>query len=224
MSEARKHILSSIRRGLQRGLLADIRRAELEARLTHPPRNVIPARAQLPHSERVALFIRMAESALATLDRIASLAEAPAAVAAFLERERLPMEIVMAPDPELAALPWAAQTALHIECRAARDGDKTSVTPAFAGIAETGTLMLLSGAHRPTTLNFLPDTHIVALRADRIVGVYEEGWDLLRAQSSKMPRAVNYITGPSRSGDIEQTMQLGAHGPLRLHIVLADHE
>ncbi len=60
------------------------------------------------------------------------------------------------------------------------------------------------------------------LRADRIVGVYEDGWDLLRAQGAQMPRTVNYITGPSRSGDIAQTMQLGAHGPLRLHIVLAE--
>ncbi len=117
-------------------------------------------------------------------------------------------------------MPWADQPALQITRRAARDGDKVSVTTAFAGIAETGTLLLRSGPDWPTTLNFLPDTHIVLLPADRIVGSYEDGWDLLRATGEAMPRTINYITGPSRSGDIEQTMQLGAHGPLRLHLVV----
>ncbi|MDG4585055.1 MAG: LUD domain-containing protein, partial [Candidatus Competibacter sp.] len=121
-----------------------------------------------------------------------------------------------------AALPWPEEPTLRIERRAAVDGDKTSVSLAFAGIAETGTLMLLSGPHSPTTLNFLPDTHIVVLRTDRIVGAYEDAWDLLRARGSGMPRTVNFITGPSRSADIEQTVQMGAHGPLRLHIVLVE--
>jgi L-lactate dehydrogenase complex protein LldG len=162
----------------------------------------------------------MAEYALATVDQVADPNGAPAAVAAFLSRENLPTGVVMAPDAELAALPWADQPALQIERRAARDGDKVSVTTAFAGIAETGTLLLCSGPDSPTTLNFLPDIHIVLLPAARMVGSYEDGWDLLRATGEAMPRTINYITGPSRSGDIEQTMQLGAHGPLRLHIVL----
>ena len=129
----------------------------------------------------------------------------------------------MASDAELAALPWADQPILRIERRAARDGDKVSVTTAFAGIAETGTLLLRSGPDWPTTLNFLPDTHIVLLPTERIVGSYEDGWDLLRAPGQAMPRTINYITGPSRSGDIEQTMQLGAHGPLRLHVVIIEN-
>ena len=220
MSEAREQMLATIRRGLQRGPLDGVRRAELEARLAHPPRHLIPARAQGSHSEQVALFVKMAEYALATVDRIARMDDAPAAVAAFLAREHLPTEVVMVPDAELAALPWVSQPALRIDRRAARDGDKVSVTTAFAGIAETGTLLLRSGPEWPTTLNFLPDTHIVLLPAARIVGNYEDGWDRLRAEDKAMPRTVNYITGPSRSGDIEQTMQLGAHGPLRLHIVV----
>ncbi|MBZ4193203.1 MAG: LUD domain-containing protein [Candidatus Contendobacter sp.] len=221
MSEIREQILATVRRGLQRGPLGEARRAELEARLAHPPRHLLPARAQGYHSEQVALLIKMAEYALATVDQVARMDDVPAAVAAFLARERLPTAVVMAPDAELAALPWENQPLLRIERRAARDGDKVSVTAAFAGIAETGTLMLRSGPDRPTTLNFLPDIHIVLLPAERIVGSYEDGWDLLRATGEAMPRTVNYITGPSRSGDIEQTMQLGAHGPLRLHIVLA---
>ena len=97
--------------------------------------------------------------------------------------------------------------------------------------AETGTLMLTSDTARPSTLNFLPDSHIVILRADQITGAYEEGWKHLRAQGGQgtqgsedgfMPRTVNLVTGPSRTGDIEQTMQLGAHGPRRLHIIIVE--
>ena len=93
------------------------------------------------------------------------------------------------------------------------------------GFAETGTLMLLSSRDRPSTLNFLPETHIGILRSEDITGSYEEGWKLLRGQEDgrfEMPRTVNFITGPSRTGDIEQTMQLGAHGPRRLHIVIVE--
>lgn len=220
MSEAREQILNTLRRGLRRGPVEGERRAELEARLAHPPRNVIPARALRPHFEQVDLFMQMARNAAATVDPVTHPADVPVAVSAFLDCEGLPAELVMAPDPELAALPWPEDSTQRIEHRAAVDGDKTSVSLAFAGIAETGTLVLLSGPHSPTTLNFLPDTHIVVLRADRIVGAYEDAWDLLRARGLGMPRTVNFITGPSRSADIEQTVQMGAHGPLRLHVVL----
>jgi L-lactate dehydrogenase complex protein LldG len=85
--------------------------------------------------------------------------------------------------------------------------------------------MLASGAERPTTLNFLPETHIVVLPADRVVGALEQAWARLRGERRRnMPRTVNFITGPSRSADIEQTLQMGAHGPRRLHIILIDGE
>ena len=110
----------------------------------------------------------------------------------------------------------------------AREGDTVSLQHAFAAIAETGTLMLSSAPERPTTLNLLPETEIVVLRASRIVGAYEEAWDLLRAERGGgegfMPRNVMLVTGPSRSADIEQTLELGAHGPRRLHVVLVEDD
>ena len=105
--------------------------------------------------------------------------------------------------------------------RPIRNGDYISMTKAFAGIAETGTLMLLSGPHSQTAMNFLPDVHIVVLSAPHIVGPYEDAWSRIRAGGT-LPRTVNLITGPSRSADIEQTLQLGAHGPVQLHIVISD--
>ena len=60
------------------------------------------------------------------------------------------------------------------------------------------------------------------LKADAIVGGMEALWPLVRARQGKgeMPRSVNFITGPSRSADIEQKLLLGAHGPRALHIIL----
>ena len=94
---------------------------------------------------------------------------------------------------------------------------------AFAGIAETGTLALVSGPANPTTLNFLPDNHIVVLRKEDVVADYESVFAMLRTAYGKggAPRTLNFVTGPSRSADIEQTLLLGAHGPRRLHIVIA---
>jgi L-lactate dehydrogenase complex protein LldG len=88
--------------------------------------------------------------------------------------------------------------------------------------------MLASGPSGPTTLNFLPETHMVVLKARDIAGCYEDAWDRLRAvqgtaeDGALLPRTVNMITGPSRTADIEQTIQLGAHGPRRLCILLVD--
>ena len=91
-------------------------------------------------------------------------------------------------------------------------------------MAETGTLILVSGAENPTTLNFLPDNHIVVVNAKDIAGDYETVWQNLRRAYGKgqMPRTVNMVTGPSRSGDIEQTILLGAHGPRSLHIIVVN--
>src|SRR5258708_27097792 len=127
----------------------------------------------------------------------------------------------MAPGPGRDGIPWGERTLVQLRRGQAAPGDQVSVTPAFAGIAETGTLMLISGAETPSTLNFLPDTHVVVLKAGQVVPTYEEGWTRLRARGD-MPRTVNFVTGPSRTGDIEQRIQLGAHGPRRLHIVLVD--
>jgi L-lactate dehydrogenase complex protein LldG len=132
----------------------------------------------------------------------------------------------MAPDPALGSIPWESRPLLQIRRGRAGSGDAVSLTPCLAAIAETGTLMLVSGPDTPTTLNFLPDTEIIVVRAGQVVAGYEDGWDLVRARAGAAPeawpRTINFITGPSRTGDIEQRIQLGAHGPRRLHVVLIE--
>jgi L-lactate dehydrogenase complex protein LldG len=220
MSEAREQILAGIRRSLKRGRLDKGRETALRQRIAAHRRNLVPARAAaLDDPSRVDLFVAMAEEVQATVARVASPAAVPEEVARYLAAENLPADLVLAPDPSLDAFPWDARALLRIRRGRAEADDAVSLTPCFAAIAETGTLMLVSGAETPTTLNFLPDTHIVVLNDRQVVATYEDGWDRLRTARA-MPRAVNFITGPSRTGDIEQRIELGAHGPRRLHIIL----
>lgn len=220
---ARDDILDALRRSHQRGALDRDAEAAIEERMGRHPRGPQLARVALPPGELVELFAAKAAAAAATVERLAGAAEIPAAVAAYLARENLPTQLVAAPDPQLADIPWQHRPLLTLRRGPARPDDATGLTGAFAAIAETGTLMLTSGPQSPTTLNFLPETHIVVLRRGQVVGSLEDAWDRLRGRSGHaMPRTVNFITGPSRSADIGQQLQMGAHGPRRLHILLVD--
>ena len=218
---ARATILGNIRRAL--GVTGEeiARNATVGERLLKAPAGVIPARGRLPAEERVALFAKMAEAVSASVERVGTVDDVPPAIAAYLRSHNLPAAVRMGDDPLLAGLPW--ELTQIVPARGATGGDDpVGLSHAFAAVAESGTLLLASGPNNPTTLNFLPETHIVVVGADDIVGDYEASWGLLRQRFGKwrMPRTVNMITGPSRSADIEQTILLGAHGPRRLHIVV----
>jgi L-lactate dehydrogenase complex protein LldG len=224
VSDDRESILAAVRRALDRREAADVVAAAVAARLADPHPNVIPERGRISGAAAVVRFIDEAERVNATTERIASPFDVPRLLRAYLQGTNLPAAVKVAPDPELAAINWEQEPLLQVTKGKASEHDAVSFTGCFAGVAETGTLMLLSGAERPTTLNFLPDVHVVLLPAERIVGSYEEAWARLRARlgAGVMPRVVNWITGPSRTADIEQTLLLGAHGPRRLHIIIVD--
>jgi L-lactate dehydrogenase complex protein LldG len=217
---SKETMLAAIRRGLKRGPVSPDQAAMLRARLERHPRHLVPARSALPRAEHLALFVRNVEKEFGTVARVADMDAVPGVVADYLAAQNLPPRFAMAPHPELQALPWAERPLLEIRQGRAEATDAVSVQHAWAGIAETGTLMLPSAAARPVTLNLLADTAIAVLRADCVVGAYEDAWDRLRAEIGGMPRNVMLVTGPSRSADIEQTLELGAHGPRRLHVVL----
>lgn len=152
-----------------------------------------------------------------TIDEVKALADIPAAVARYLQDLNLtPAALCW---PEFAALDWAAQ-AVKIETRAARGDDLVGITGVFCAIAETGTLMMCSGSDTPPATSLLPETHIAVVPRSRIVPGMEDAWALLRRERGALPRAVNFISGPSRTADIEQTVTLGAHGPYRVHVLL----
>ena len=199
------------------------RESTIAGRLLDPVRHLIPARtAFLSPGGLVDLFASLAEASHASVEH-APAERVPARVSAYLQSHNLPAGIVMAPDPELDAYPWGEERLLSIRRDRAREGDAVGVTVAFAGVAETGTLLLLSSANQPATLHLMPDTHVVIMPAIRVVAAYEDAWDLVR-QQGLLPRTATFVTGPSRTGDIEQRMQLGAHGPRRLHIILVAAE
>lgn len=218
---ARAQILNGIRRSLRRGEISGDQRQAVEARLARPPLGPAVARAQLAQPDKVALFCQWAETNNATVARVAA-PEVAAEVVSFLARNNLPARAAMAPSPQLADYDWNSQKMLSLRRGRGEASDQVSITGAFAGIAETGTLVMASGPEHPVTLNLLPDTHIVVVREADIVSGYEEVWTRLRERYGKdrMPRTVNTLTGPSRTGDIEQAMELGAHGPRRMHIVV----
>lgn len=222
--EARSNIFARIRKAQGRGApTADASLsgspAELEAVATYlkaHPRGPLPS---LPagRDALVAHFSTRAEAMQSTVESIGSMRDAPGAAARYLAANKLPMSGCAWPG--LPPLDWKA-AGLAVEARAAIDADAIGITGAFAGIAETGTLMTVSGPGTPGSVSLLPETHIAIVEAGRIVPHMEDAWALLRAELGRPPRVVNFISGPSRTGDIEQTIVIGAHGPYRVHILV----
>jgi len=211
---ARENILARIRAG--QGKPADASAGERTALRSHLEAHPGGPRP-LGDWEPVSRFRERALGLASTLDEVPSLAEAPSVVARYLKAASLPQSAVC--WPEFSGLDWRA-AGVETEYRDARDSDLVGITGAFCAIAETGTLMLLSGPGTPAATSLLPETHIAILSASRIVRGMEDAWQLARDEWSGTPRAVNFISGPSRTADIEQTVTLGAHGPYRVHIVV----
>jgi L-lactate dehydrogenase complex protein LldG len=219
---SRDTVLASVRRSLGVSGNEVERHAAVAQRLSEHPRGVIPQRGQLAPTERVALFRRMIAAAAGTATQVSDPADVPREIAALLRAHNLPMAVRHGADPRLVALPWERERTLSVATGPSDGSDLVGVSYALGAVAESGTLMLLSGADNPTTLNFLPDTHVVIVSAQDIAGDYETLWQRLRDRfgPGTLPRTVNLITGPSRSADVEQTLILGAHGPRRLHVIV----
>jgi L-lactate dehydrogenase complex protein LldG len=211
MSEAREQILARVRRALRS-------RPERIGRVDEPATRSEDRLRPPLEADRVATFTTRLAAMAATWEALDGFERVPTAVRDYLAREGLEPAVVVTTDETMASLSWPE--AISVFRRAAEDGDRVSVTSALAGIAETGTLALISGEHTPTTLNFLPEHHLVVLEAGAIVPYLEDLWPILRALPEGLPRTLNLITGPSRTADVEQTIQLGAHGPRRLHLLL----
>ena len=222
---ARDAILSSVRGSLGAKSADPGRRALAEARIAAKARHPIPERVAGKDGESLrTIFKTYLEASAAHVVTVASDGDVPAAISDFLRKTNLPQSIRTGSDPELASLDWGSAPTLEVKAGAADREDAVGVSRALAGVAETGTLMLASGPENPVTLNFLPETHIVVVRASEVVGAYEDGFDRVRARfgEGQMPRTVNMVSGPSRTGDIGGRIVLGAHGPRRLCVILIE--
>jgi L-lactate dehydrogenase complex protein LldG len=205
-ASGRERVLGQIRQSLGRG--------------AQSPGAIIPLPGSSPRptfgGPLVERFVAKMQEKAATVERLASLAEVGDAVARYVAA--VPAGPAVRVSRTLAGIGWPSQ--LTVTHGAAVREDETSVTPCFAAVAESGGIVTLSGANTPSTLNFVPDTHIVIVHTSQVVAHFEDVWAQWRASGVPVPRTINIISGPSRTADIEQTIQLGAHGPRRLHILL----
>lgn len=211
---ARENILRRIREANGRSGAPDEseKRSALQ-RLEAHPRGPL----QSMEWETLPRFRERCLAMMSTVDEVSTAAEVPRAIADYVRQKHLP--VAGACWPEFAGLDWKGAS-LDIEARPSNGEDKLGVTGVFCAIAENGTLMLLSGEHTHATTSLLPENHIAVVSASRIVRAMEDGWDLLRAERGTLPRQVNFVSGPSRTADIEMTLVLGAHGPFRVHVII----
>lgn len=210
---SRDKIFARIRERQGKGPQPDAMEAEaVRSHLAAHPRNPQPRDTWEPHVR----FKERALSLASTFDEAATAADVPALVAAYLNERALLLQAVC--WREWLELDWAA-AGISVEARPARGDDMVGITGVYCAIAETGTLMTLSGSDTPASVSLLPETHIAILRSHQIVPSMEDAWARLRTETQSLPRAVNFISGPSRTADIEQTVTLGAHGPYRVHII-----
>jgi len=218
--DAREHILGAIRSALNvRGDEAG-RRGRVRARLEQPESGPIPQRARGDAVALLERFIAMLEKQNAKVMELGALRELPGAVSAELMQRNLPQRLRTGADDMFADIAW--EGTLERLSGPAQPDDCASLSRALAGAAETGTLFLASGADNPSTLNFLPEMHMVAIRREDIVGSYEKAWSRFRDRYGRrrLPRTVNMISAPSRTADIEQTLIKGAHGPKELIVFI----
>jgi L-lactate dehydrogenase complex protein LldG len=243
MTSSRDTVLGRVRQALGKTGTDAAAVADAQAYLDTHARGPAPAF----DADRILRFIRRAGDMESTVARVSRRDEIPAAVAAYLDALELAPALVAPLSsqlssqlgsqlssplisqashrgvcwPEFADLDWA-QAGLNVQARPTVGDDRLGITGVFCAIAETGTLVILSGADTPTATTLLPDTHVAIVSVNRIVDTMEDAFALVRKERGSVPRAINMISGPSRTGDIEQTIVLGAHGPFRVHILVVD--
>ena len=214
MTDAREKMLAAIR--LKIGNLPERNCDLASARLQSHARHLIPERVNVSSADLVLLFQKQAELVGTRVFRITRSLLETQLKTVFAEHRIHKIKIS---DSDITQqIAWQS-LAVEATTGAATTEDAVAVTSCFCAVAETGTLVFTASKATPTSLNFLPEIHVVILHEDNIVASYEDVWDKIRLLPSP-PRCVNLVTGPSRTGDIEQKILMGAHGPKELWVFL----
>ncbi len=193
-------------------------------RISSRNRNTIPRRASGTRSDVIAAFKTRMRRQQATVKTVAKPESVPAIVADLIKTTTLAPEVRMGSDSVLKSMPWHTVSGLTCRSGPAGPSEQATISRAIAGIAETGTLVLASGPENPVTLTFLPEVHIIVIREEDIVAGLEDAFDRVRAryEADHLPRTINLVSAPSRTGDIGGQLVMGAHGPRQLAILVLE--
>lgn len=213
---AKAAILNRIKSSLNKQSDESDRQQEVAKRLASPLNG--PERQLL--ASPVDLFKQKLTQVAATYDEVDNHHDLIKKIENYLAQHEMPAKFVCSTH-ELLDVDWPGY--FNVTHGAAENNDKVAISVAYAAIAETGSLVLLSSIETPTTLNFMPDYYLCVVMKKQVLMTMESLWDMYRLEFNSMPRALNIITGPSRTADVEQTIQLGAHGPRQLHVILLNN-
>lgn len=205
-----------------------------------------------PPDTTLDLFIRKAEAVSAVVHRVATPMEALAYTVNLCERKEACQLLVSGCETPLSspaenlcetkqgkviaapALPEDQRAELNRRCRAKgiqmidsglRDhlaGIDVGLTYADFGIADTGTLVIESSSEQTRLATMICETHVAILPRERLrESSYDVEADLV-GYMQQPPNYTAFITGASRTADIERVLALGVHGPLELHILILE--
>lgn len=220
-------ILARIREALQRSshsagaaaCAADAGPAETESR---DVRRLLPAVGSTP-AEQLALFQRNAHELKVDFKLVPGVPEAAAVLAELGQAEqwrRVAVHGGALTDAVGATLPFErvrVDAGLEASALAACDA---GLTECDALVAQTGTVVVTSRSAGGRALSCLPPHHVVLARRAQLVAGLPEALDLLQTRYGRdYPSMISFITGPSRTGDIERILVLGAHGPRKLTVL-----
>lgn len=200
MSESRQAILDAL------GAAADARPAP-------QPQGPNPGRPPIP-ADLTEAFVSQLEALGVHVQRAANEREAAAYIASLAGQDE-----VARSDADLARRVTEGLRTFDGWC--ARDRlleAPLGVSCAQAAIAETGTLVLGSASERHRLVSLVPPVHLALVRVADLVPDLDAAMEHLNR--SGLPPLVSFITGPSRTADIELTLVVGVHGPQELHVIL----
>lgn len=221
MIKNRERILNKIKTSLGRSkdrskLEIDV----LEKRLKRTGKNLIPKRAIIEKNKLLEAFVNSAKDVASSVVVIEDISKIPEEIVDYLKINNIASRIVVLPNEEIDFVNWDKHPTLDVVKKCADEMDETVLVSSYAAIAETGTVVQLSSPENPITSHFLPDNSIVLIKASRILPSAEDVFELLRKENKDIPRSMTLISGPSRTGDIALNIEMGAHGPRKVHLLI----
>jgi L-lactate dehydrogenase complex protein LldG len=211
VSAARAQILDAVRSA--RGALPERTASHAQSRQA-----LLPPRFVREAPDLADLFLHKLDAVSASHAVLPSFRDLPDHLSTWFARQGMLSRFLLAPEPLLMGLDWASSRLSPLSELPNVLTPRTIVSGAFAGVAETGSIALLTNGMSRPSHNLLAQTQVVVVERTRIVAAMEDVWIMTRRAG--LPRSLVFVTGPSRTADVEMTLELGVHGAVAVHVVL----